>query len=131
MKRLLIAIAVGALLAVPATAGAATAAKDPRVPALQQKVNTLQSQVATLQQQVQHDELVIACGFATQDAYNISNLNLWAALLDVAPYNGPGPNDGGACAKLGLPAPRSFASHSVLGVLNQAVRTALRLSSAR
>jgi hypothetical protein len=131
MKGLLIAIAAGALLAVPATAGAATAAKDPRVPALQQKVNTLQSQVATLQQQVQRDELLIACGFATQDAYNIANLNLWAALLNVPPYNGPGPNDGGACSKLGLPAPLSFASHSVLGVLNQAVHTALRLGSAR
>ena len=131
MKRLLIGIAAAAALAVPASAGAATAAKDPRVPALQQKVNALQSQVTALQQQVQHDELVIACGFATQDAYNIANLNLWAALLNVAPYNGPGPNDGGACAKLGLPAPRALASHSVLGTLNAVVHTAISLSSAR
>jgi hypothetical protein len=131
MKRLLIAVVAGALLAVPATAGAATAAKDPRVPALQQKVNALQGQVATLQQQVQKDELVIACGFATQDAYNIANLNLWAALLNAPQYSGPGPNDGGACAKLGLPAPRAFASYSVFGVLSQAVHTALRLSAAR
>lgn len=130
MKQLLIGIAAAVALAVPATAGAATAAKDPRVPALQQKVTALQSQVTTLNQQVQHDELVIACGFAHQDAYNIANLNLWAALLNAPAYSGPGPDDGGACAKLGLPAPRALASHSVLGVLNAAVRTAISLRSA-
>jgi hypothetical protein len=131
MKRLLICVAAAALLAIPATAGAATAAKDPRVPALQQKVNALQSQVSTLQNQITHDELVIACGFAHQDAYNIANLDLWAALLNAPKYSGPGPDDGGACAKLGLPAPRAFASHSVYGVLSAAVRTAISLSSAR
>jgi len=131
MKRLFLGIAVAALLAAPASAGAATAAKDPRVPALQQKVNALQGQVATLQQQIQHDELVVACGFATQDAYNIANLNLWAALLSAPAYSGPGPDDGGACAKLGLPAPRTFASYSGFGILGQVVRAAVSLASAR
>ena len=131
MKRLFLGIAVAALLAVPASAGAASSAKDPRVPGLQQKVNALQGQVTTLQQQVQHDELVIACGFATQDAYNIANLNLWSALLNAPAYSGPGPDDGGACAKLGLPAPRAFASYRGFGMLGQVIRAAMGLTSVR
>jgi hypothetical protein len=94
-------------------------------------VTALQGQVTALQQQVHHDELVSACSSAHQDAYNIANLNLWTAVLRVPAYNGPAPDDGGACAKLGLPAPRAFASHSVFGVLSSAVRVAISLSSAR
>ena len=103
--------------------------KDPRVPALQAKVAALSSQVTALQQQVAHDELIVTCGFATQASYNIANLNLWAALLNVPPYNGPAPNDGGACAKLGLPAPaaRSLSAQTSLGSLQSVVRQQLRL----
>jgi hypothetical protein len=129
MKGLTAVAALTVVLAVVGTSAAGSAAKDPRVPALQSKVAALSSQVATLQQQVQHDELVIACGFATQVGYNIANLDLWAAVFNMPPYNGPGPNDGGACAKLGLPAPttRSLSAQTSRGSLQAMLREQLRL----
>jgi hypothetical protein len=133
MKWLTTLAALATVLVVAGTSAASSTAKDPRVPALQRQVATLTSQVTTLQQQVQHDELVVACGFATQEAYDIANLNLWAAVLDQAPYGGPAPDDGGACAKLGLPAPsaRSLASHSSVGALQAAIRSQLHLVRTR
>ncbi len=130
MKWLTTLVALAMVLVVAGTSVAGSAAKDPRVPALQKKVTGLQAQVATLQQQVQHDELVITCGFATQDAYNILNLNLWATLLGVPGYSGPSPNDNGACAQVGMPAPsaRTLAGHSSLGALQGVLRNQLRLT---
>jgi hypothetical protein len=130
MKWLITLVAMAMTLVVVGTSAAGSAAKDPRVPALQKKVTALESQVATLQQQVQHDELVVTCGFATQAAYNIANLNLWAAVAGAPAYSGPAPDDGGACAKLGLPAPnaRVLAGHSSLGALQGALRSQLRLA---
>jgi hypothetical protein len=95
-------------------------------------VTALQGLVTKLQQQVDRDELVIACGFATQASYNIANLDLWATLLGLPTYSGPAPNDGGACAKLGLPAPseRSLSSHSPLGALEGVLRNQVRLTPA-
>jgi hypothetical protein len=133
MKWLTTLMALATVLALAGTSMAGSAAKDPRVPALQKKVAALTSQVATLQQQVQHDELVVTCGMATQDSYNIANLNLWFTLLNQPLYSGPAPNDGGACAKLGLPAPtaRTLAAQGSLGSLQAALRTQLRLAGAR
>jgi hypothetical protein len=133
MKWLMTLAVLATVLLVAGTAAAGSTAKDPRVPALQKKVTALGTQIGILLQQVQHDELVLACGFAQQDAYNILNLNLWATLLGVPAYNGPGPNDGGACAKLGLPAPssRSLASRSPLGAIAGLLGTQLRLTHVR
>jgi hypothetical protein len=130
MKYLLTFGAVLAALVVAGTSAAGPAVKDPRVPALQKRIAALESQVGTLQQQVQHDELVVTCGFATQQAYNIVNLNLWATLVGASPYSGPGPDDGGACSKLGVPAPsvRSLAAHGSLAPLESALRSQLRLA---
>jgi hypothetical protein len=133
MKWLTTLAALVAVLAVAGTSAAGSAAKDPRVPALQKQVAALTSQATTLQAQVQHDELVVTCGFATQQAYNIANLNLWATVAGMAPYSGPAPNDGGACAKLGLPAPsaRSLAAHSPVGALQALIRKQSLLVQAR
>jgi hypothetical protein len=133
MKWLITLAALATVLVVAGTSAAGSTAKDPRVPALQKKVTALETQIATLQQQVQHDELVLTCGFAQQDAYNILNLNLWATLLGVAAYNGPAPNDGGACSKLGLPAPssRTLPGHSSLGAIAGVLGAQLRLTHAR
>jgi hypothetical protein len=122
MKWLTAIAALATVLAVAGTSAAGSAAKDPRVPALQK-------QVAALQQQVQHDELVVTCGAATQQAYNIANVNLWATLLDSPQYSGPQPDDGGACAKLGLapPASRSLSAQTSTAGLQSVLRQQLRL----
>src|SRR2546421_3973744 len=132
MKWLITLAALAVVLVVAGTSAAGSAAKDPRVPALQKKVTGLETQVATLQQQVQHDEFVMTCGFATQDAYNILNLNLWATLLGVAGYSGPPANDNGACAKVGMPPPsaRALAGQSSLGALRAVLQNQLRLARA-
>ena len=129
MKWLTAIAALATVLAVVGTSAAGSAAKDPRVPALQKKVAALDAEVTTLQQQVQHDELVVTCGFATQQAYNIANLNLWATLVSAPQYSGPQPNDGGACAKLGLPPPaaRSLSAQGTTAGLQSALRQQLRL----
>jgi hypothetical protein len=123
MKWMTALAALATVLAVAGTSAASSAAKDPRVPALQRQVATLTSQLTTLQQQVQHDELVVTCGFTTQQAYNIANLNLWAAVAGMAPYSGPAPNDGGACAKLGLPAPSARSLQAAMRSQLQLVQT--------
>ena len=130
MKWLITFVALTMVLVVAGTSAAGSAAKDPRVSALQKRVTGLETQVATLQQQVQHDELVTTCGFATQDAYDILNLNLWATLLGAPGYSGPPANDNGACAKLGLPAPstRALAGQNSLGALRGALQNQVRLT---
>ena len=130
MKWLITLATLAMVLVVAGTSAAGSGGKDPRVPALQKKVTALQAQVGTLQQQVQHDEDVVTCGFATQDAYNIANLNLWAAALGVAGYTGPPANDNGACAKVGMPAPsaRALAGQSSLGALRGVLQNQLRLA---
>jgi hypothetical protein len=133
MKWLTTLVAIAGVLALAGTSTAGSAGKDPRVPALQKQVVSLTKQVATLQQQVQHDELVVTCGFATQMAYNTSNLDLWATLLSQPPYSGPQPNDGGACAKVGQPAPtvRTLSALGSVGSLQAALRTRFKLARMR
>jgi len=106
----------------------ATAARDPRVPALQK-------QVAALQHQVAFDEALAECRWTTQLDIDIDVNNIFAAMFNLAPYSGPIPNDRGTCAAVGLPSPqppRALSSASPFGAFSafqrQAARTAEHLA---
>jgi hypothetical protein len=76
-----IALIVAALVLIPTAATAASAAKDPRVPALQREVKALQAQVSqnatALNQQMDQS----TCKWAYQSHFNFGVLNIFALML--------------------------------------------------
>lgn len=107
MKVLLILVA-GFALAAPTAASAGTAAKDPRVPALQRQVAALTTQVAEIRSHVQKQELAFSCFVATQLNIDLGFLNIFNAMFGQ-PNDPTHISDNGSCAAIGAPTPRRLA----------------------
>lgn len=113
MKRMVVIslVVLAALLSV----SAASAASDPRVPALKRQVATLTARVNELTNVVNNNADVLervaateTCDWAYQGYFNIAVLNVFNAMFGEPPYNGAYPNDQGACAKVGRTPPHGY-----------------------
>jgi hypothetical protein len=113
VKRVVILATV--ILVALASVSAATAASDPRVPALQRKVSALQAQVNSLRDVVNNNATALVkvantetCDWAYQGYFNIAVVNLFSAMLNQPGYSGAYPNDQGACAAIGRQPPHAY-----------------------
>ena len=109
--------AIVAALSIIGTAAASGTARDPRVPALQRSVSVLAAKVGALQAQVNQNATVInheidlaTCRWTFQSHFNYGVLNIFAALIGSDGYADQTPSDNGACQRVGINPPRTFAS---------------------
>jgi hypothetical protein len=103
-----VALIIAALVLIPAAATAASAAKDPRVPALQREVKALQAQISqnatALNQQMDQS----TCKWAYQSHFNFGVLNIFALMLGQPQIDDTTASDNGACARTGIAPPSRF-----------------------
>jgi len=113
MRRIVILMVV--ILTVLISVSAASAASDPRVPALKRQIAALTTHVAQLTAIVDNNADVLnraidteTCDWAYQGYFNIAVINVFNALLGEAPYSGAYPNDQGACSRIGRTPPHQY-----------------------
>lgn len=96
-----VALIIAALVLIPAAATAASAAKDPRVPALQREVKALQAQVSHNATALNQEMDQSTCKWAYQSHFDFGVLNIFALMLGQPQIADTTGSDNGACARTG------------------------------
>jgi hypothetical protein len=99
-------VAIVAALSIIGTAAASSTARDPRVPALQQKIAALQAQVSQNAKVLNQQIDLSTCRWTYQSHFNYGVLNIFAIMIGEAQTPDNTPSDNGACARVGMNPPR-------------------------